>query len=155
MSIMPWYPDDRSVENELGGKWEKFYEFTFEDSHAEGFEFPHDLGDDTPLNLNGVYVVLEMSNAITTAFNVTLRIKDVDYITSNATTSVGGTVSSMKSIASNGIIETTTRARSGGNTSGTNTNDKILFGDSITDFSVIFQAPPVDTKMTIYVLRGV
>lgn len=154
MSIMGCYQDKRAIENELGGKWTEFYSYTFEDSHAEGFEFPYDL-DGTPLNLNGVYVVLDIANAITTQFNVTLRVEGIDYITTNSTTTVGGTVSSMKSIASNGIIETTTRARSGGNTSGTNTNEKILFSDNITEFSVIFQAPPANTKMTIYALRGV
>lgn len=73
MGIMGCYPDTRAVENELGGKWEKFYEYQFEETHGEGFEFPHDLDEnESPLNLNGIKIVASAtgSNNSTILFKV-------------------------------------------------------------------------------------
>lgn len=149
MSIMGCYSDERSIENELGGKWEKFYEYQFKESHAEGFEFPHDL-DGTPLNLNGIMIVTSGS-AITG--RVTLVVNGVTMI--NTTSGFGGNV--IKLTVNNGMTNGFWKAQ-GNNisplTMSTTSNMCTTYADSISSFAINMVGAS-DTLIEFYVLRGV
>lgn len=150
MSIMGCYYDERSIENELGGKWEKFYEYQFKESHAEGFEFPHDL-DGTPLNLNGIMIVT--SGSATTG-RVTLFVNDVPMF--NTTSDFGSSV--IKLTVNNGMINGFYKSQGNSRVSPQNmqttSNMCITYADSISSFEINMVGAS-NTLIEFYVLRGV
>lgn len=149
-------PENTNVNNAIttgtGAKWELLYEYEFDESHAEGFEFPNDL-DGTPLNLNGLYIIIENSIATT----VNLFINDVEIIsTSFGFTSNQRTV--FTSLIQNGMHEFSYLARHNiDSASSVNLNtypNSKFFADSITNFSLALTGS-VGAKVKFYCLRGV
>lgn len=151
MSIMPCYSDERSVENELGGKWEEFYEYTFTDSHAEGFEFPYDL-DGSPLNLNGIKIVAtaQTSGNSTIVFKVN-NISMIDMTTGFGNNAIVFLVKNGHSLGlwrANGYEATLTNLHS---------TLRMLTTeiDSIHNFVFSSTTNVTGLKLKFYVLRGV
>lgn len=159
-------PTNTNVNNAIttntGAKWEKFYEFTFEDSHNEAFEFPHDL-DGTPLNLNGVRVVSTYPNG-TTITDKELKLyvngeQVCEYVDSSATVSGGTIYSAINVTIKNGLLVTDFHERTA-KTTRRNLQScyDFMFTDIIRSFT--FSIPSNRTfnageTITFYVLRGV
>lgn len=155
MGIMGCYPDERAIENELGGKWGKFYEYTFEDTHTEAFEFPTDL-DGTPLNLNGLMIVFERPARTTTIIDY-VNINGQNYsVTSGATAATTKGIN--EAVIRNGLLHFDIFQRQvAGASAALNRFPNILqFINAITNFKVSCSTTnETGTKLTIYVLRGV
>lgn len=161
MGIMGCYPDKRDIENELGGKWEKFYEYTFEDSHIESFEFPHDIDEnESPLNLNGVIILIsnEREKAISLG-SLQLTINDTDILYGSSFSDGSSRYYCFKSVVKNGALETyNTRSNTERAIGSVNSSFNGLFvpSDSIKSFSFIATPQYTErTKIEFYVLRGV
>lgn len=152
MGIMGCYPDKRAIENELGGKWTLLYEYEFNESHAEGFEFPHDI-DDTPLNLNGLYIIVD--NSISTTINFIVNGAEIISTTFGFTSNQR---TMFTSIIKNGMHEFSYLARHNiDSASSVNLNtypNAKFFADSITNFSLALTGS-AGAKVKFYCLRGV
>jgi len=140
-----------SITTNSGAKWEKFYEYQFEESHAEGFEFPHDLDEsESPLNLKGIMIVTNGGNV---TGQVTLVVNGVTMISTLA--DFGNNV--IKLNVSNGMISGFWKAQ-GGKTSPqhmlTTCNMCATPADSISSFEINMVGAS-DTLIEFFVLRGV
>lgn len=157
------YNSERAISNELGGKWELFYEESFDETFYENIHFDEDL-DGNPLSLNGVmFVIRERVGTATTATAMQVYVNEV----LQTLFSVGGasrpeTTSSIStSIIKNGIIntESITRAYNYGSNIAINKGGRITFADVIKDIRIkpqtSEQAFQSSFKLEIYVLRGV
>lgn len=71
MAIMGCYPDERSIENALGGKWEKVESLEIND--GEIIVYDEDI-DGRPLNINGIKLVCNITSSGN--MGVTLSTKD-------------------------------------------------------------------------------
>lgn len=159
MSIMPCYPDERSIENELGGKWELFFEETRDTAGAVGLEWDKDF-DDTPINFNGVLVIITQ-DGVPEQSKLSLEINanslNNRVITlSNTTTSVDALTTWIGCTLDNGLInafgkQRNTIAGAGSVYTGTN----VIFADRIHYFNFGITTVPVGTNIKVYVLRGV
>lgn len=159
MGIMPCYPDDRSVENELGGKWELFFEETRDEAGNVGLEWDKDY-DGVPLNLKGVLIILDKNTAIASASS-TCRVKlNDDIMVNDAIISATSVKALFKTKVKNGLAEslflrTTTTTPSIAITPFFSFAGSSTFFDNITSFSFLAQSITEGTKIRIYVLRGV
>lgn len=159
MSIMPCYPDERSVENELGGKWELFFEETRDESGAVGLEWDVDENDN-PLQLNGVLVVITQ-NGVPVQSSVSLNVispsvSDRVITFNNATTNVENLKSWIGCTVNNGLINAFGKQRNTITGSGSlNTGTNVIFANSINYFNLAISTVPVGTNIKVYVLRGV
>lgn len=144
------YNSDRAISNELGGKWTKFYEYTFESTHAEGFEFPTDL-EGNPLNLNGLYIIITKDGA-SRSLATTLEVNG-DLYHSDSSNLPSNSFYDLKTTINNGMSETWFKLGSG---SGVYKSrfDVLHFIDSITSFKFNTTLDTGD-KIEFYVLRGV
>lgn len=161
MAIMDCYPDKRAIENELGGKWELFYQYTFEDTHTESFEFPHDLDEnESPLNLNGVMVAIENDgNIVSSSPTIDVVINDEDIYHAVNDMATSNTRYCGKFVIRNGAYDISV-LRSGSKRQGVanyaSYNGLSFLVDSIKSFSFISNtAYRANTVIKFYVLRGV
>lgn len=155
MSIMPCYNDERSIENELGGRWELFYEenLNFDEVSTEALEFPTDF-DETPLNLNGVLVYIEGNST----YNGTAKLQiNNDTVLTQAYSMLPARFAMLKSTIENGFLNNVSSSASY-RTTNTNLATTPYFNftkcDSITNF-VLRLENILNTTVKIYVLRGV
>lgn len=151
MSIMPCYPDERAVENELGGKWELFFEETREETGNVGLEWDKDF-DEVPLNLNGFMVVVNFpevpsSNAIFRSYVNTIQ---TDNFTAYSTTQLG--ILTVKAVVKNGLLD---KMAIRSNASGVFNVQLPMLIDNITQFGFTLGNVPRNSTIQVYVLRGV
>lgn len=157
MSIMSWYPDERSIENELGGKWELFFEETREESGNVGLEWDKDY-DDTPLHLNGIMVRVSSADGITTAnTTVTLSVNDNSLIRNvfNTGTSAIAYVNQLE--IHHGLLDGKYFISTNGQYTSTpfTTFNSNIFIDFINSLELSVSNVKEGSKIQIYVLRGV
>lgn len=152
MSIMGCYPDERAVENELGGKWELFFEEIREESGTAGYEWDLDHTDDTPLNLNGFKIVITLSTvplAIST-FRLLLDNTSFDNFTAYSS-SQSGTITATAKVE-NGVLVYSANQVNAAMRGGI---QKPKFVDNINNFAFSLTQCPIGAEIKVYVLRGV
>lgn len=159
MSIMPCYSDRRAIENELGGKWELFFEETRDEAGAVGLEWDKDI-DDLPLNLNGVLILIEQDKvlAVTTLTLNVISAEETNRILTinNALSNIQGLVSWLGCRVENGLVMSFGKGRntsSGVSTLATGVNP--IFTDAIHYFNVTVSELTSGANIKVYVLRGV
>lgn len=149
------YNSDRAISNELGGKWELFYQETFETTHSEGYEFPHDLDEnETPLNLNGVMIILDRKST-TESVEITITINGTSF-----TTTIGA--SSRRTMyfnvdCKNGHLNNRFVITSPTSSATPYSNQQLnqLFVEKINSFGLAVTNVEKDSIVKFYVLRGV
>lgn len=152
------YNSDRAISNELGGKWELFFEETRDEAGAVGFEWDKDF-DDTPLNLNGVLVIVNFPTLSGTA-TFSSFINGVETMRiSNASTGASNTTSFMiNKISNNAIFPYSVTRVALPNTITPSFGIPFMNIENINKFvfaNIQGTNVPVGTNIKIYVLRGV
>lgn len=151
MSIMPCYPDKRAIENELGGKWELFFEETRDEAGTVGLEWDKDF-DDTPLHLNGVRIAVELG-AVPDR-NIVMQITVNDLMESfTAYSSGSGRKVQPTFKVNNGMIDHITVTTTGN--ARMSTNSIGYFADFINYLKISIGYVYVNSTIKVYVLRGV
>lgn len=162
MSIMGCYQDKRAIENELGGKWELFFEETFEESTYERLHWDKDI-DFTPLHLNGVMIVITEPNGTTTTANTQqfwINGNYMAFIGMGATTTTEDMYTKFIATLNNGALNVVSHLRvpEYGNVTSRN-GGRVVFTDAITDIDIRPNASTQlwakDVNIKVYVLRGV
>lgn len=157
MSIMGCYPDKRAIENELGGKWELFFEETRDESGNVGLEWDKDF-DDLPLRLNGILVRVTSDNGITTAnTTVTLTVNNNSLIRNvfNTGTSAIAYINQLE--IHHGLLDGNYFISTNGQYTSTpfTTFNSNIFIDFINSLELSISNVKEGSKIQIYVLRGV
>lgn len=158
MSIMACYPDKRAIENELGGKWELFFEETREEAGDVGYEWDKDHNDNTPLNLNGICVVLTNEDQTIVSRNSTLVLTLNDKPIIDSATTFNFYSVTLKSTIKNNMLNTSLM-KSSDETVLTSPLHSI-FGDTtiidnINKIAFSMSGIQANTNLKFYVLRGV
>lgn len=157
MGIMGCYPDRRAVENELGGKWELFFEETLDESGNVGYEWDEDF-DGTPLNLNGILILVKQNGVDAKATHST-RINGIRELNLQNSTAINDNlVTFIKSTISNGLLDSygkTRNVESGVGVGQWHCGISNQFISSITSFDYSTKSLPAGANIKIYVLRGV
>lgn len=146
------YNSDRAISNELGGKWELFFEETREEAGNAGYEWDLDHTDDTPLNLNGIKIVATTPStpSSTSTFRLLFDNTSFDNFTAYST-SQSGTITATAKI-DNGVLTYSAYQVNAAMRGGI---QKPKFIDAINNFAFSLSNCPVGTEFKVYVLRGV
>lgn len=151
------YNSDRAISNELGGKWEKFFEETRDESGAVGLEWDVDENGNS-INFNGVLVIITQDGVPSQATG-TLRINDnerVITLINSATTTTALVTTWLGCKINNGLVDSFGKQRNTlVGTGSLYTGINPIFTDSINYLNIGFTTVPSGANIKVYVLRGV
>lgn len=152
-----YYNSNRAISNELGGKWELFFEETRTQSGAVDYEWDKN-SDNTPLHLNGIMIIIRQNKIPSIAYH-TLKVNGVTEIKlQNGASSNDNLVTVIKSKISNGLLETFGKSRmveSSEESVQLQSGSSNQLTNSITSFKYSASSLPKDSEIKVYVLRGV
>lgn len=156
-------PNNTNVNNAIttgtGAKWELFFEETRDETGAVGYEWDKDHNDNTPLNINGMLIFIENDNVISAA-NQSMSISINGKTVVSFTSGIGSNNKyNFYQINIKNNLLYLDLFRSSNKLSPLNTGvtyeARSMFLNSINEFSMSIASVNADTKIKVYVLRGV